>query len=185
MEAVQGLQALFADRGTMRYGEAVNQIEHALQGAALAQADGAAADLVLATLLHDVGHMLHRDAGAAYVDGIDDRHEEIGARWLARFFLPGVSEPVRLHVAAKRYLCHAEPGYLEGLSPVSRRTLELQGGPMDAGEAQRFLAQPHAAAAVSLRRYDEAAKVPGAATPDLDHFLALAGDCLVRGEPRR
>lgn len=185
MEAVQALRALFDDKGTMRYGEAVNQIEHALQGAALSQAEGAPAALVLATLLHDVGHMLHRDAGAAYIEGIDDRHEEIGARWLARWFGPEVSEPVRLHVAAKRYLCSAERGYLEGLSPVSLRTLALQGGPMDAAEAARFIVLPHASEAVRLRRYDEAAKVTGAATPGLEHFLSLAGQCATHPEAPR
>ncbi len=185
MEAVQALRELFEDKGAMRYGEAVNQTEHALQGAAAAEAEGATAALVLATLLHDVGHMLHRDAGTAYVQGIDDRHEVIGARWLARWFGPEASEPVRLHVAAKRYLCHAEPGYLEALTPVSRRTLELQGGPMSADEAARFIALPHAPEAARLRRYDEAAKVAGAATPDLEHFLSRVGQCPTHpGAPR-
>lgn len=102
--------------------------------------------------------------------GIDARHEVGGADWLARFFNERVAGPVRLHVAAKRYLCAADPEYLAELSPASQRSLHLQGGPFSPEETRRFESLPHFAAAVALRRWDDAAKVPGLAVPGLEHY---------------
>ncbi|QJW94518.1 phosphonate degradation HD-domain oxygenase [Frigoriglobus tundricola] len=170
---------LFAERGGAEYhGEAVTQLEHALQCAALAERDGRPAAWVVAALLHDVGHLLHGHGEAHLADGIDDDHEELGARFLARAFGPAVTEPIRMHVPAKRYLCAARAGYREGLSPASVRSLELQGGPMTAAEAAAFEAHPHFAAAVQLREYDDRAKVVGLATPPFDHFLTYLERCL-------
>jgi phosphonate degradation associated HDIG domain protein len=164
MTAVVGeIERLFADRGAAEYfGEPVTQLGHALQTAALAEAAGAPADLIAAALLHDVGHLLPGPAG---------RHEDLGYEFLRRHFGPAVCEPVRLHVPAKRYLCAAEPRYVDGLSPASVASLAAQGGPMTADEVTAFESTPHFAAAVALRRWDDAAKVPGRATPPLGHFL--------------
>jgi phosphonate degradation associated HDIG domain protein len=163
---------IFVGRATRRYGlSGVNQLQHALQAATLAEADGARPATVLAALLHDVGHMIHALGENPAGRGIDDVHEEIGAAWLTKRFGPEVSEPVRLHVAAKRYLVTIEPDYFARLAPDSVRSLEMQGGLMSADEVEAFRALPHHAEAVRLRRYDEAAKDPRAATPDFDHFL--------------
>ncbi len=152
---IEGLLGLLRTAGQGRYGETdVTQLEHALQCAALAEAEGASSALIAAALLHDE----------------DGRHEETGAIMLAQWFGPEVSEPVRLHVPAKRYLAMAEPGYDARLSPASVTSLRLQGGPFTAAEAQDFLTLPHAEAAIRLRRWDDAAKTPELATPDLDHF---------------
>ena len=168
----QELLTIFTGRATRRYGlSAINQLQHALQAAAHAEADGAPAATVLASLLHDVGHMIHRLGEDPAARGIDDVHEELGAKWLAERFEPDVSEPVRLHVAAKRYLCTVESDYFGKLSPDSVRSLELQGGLMSSDEVTSFRANPFHAEAVRLRRYDEAAKDPRATTPDFDHFL--------------
>jgi gamma-butyrobetaine dioxygenase len=153
--------------GSAYYGEAVTQREHALQAAAAAEESGAPPALVAAALVHDVGHLL---AGEEADAAVDRAHEEVGARWLARWFGPEVTEPVRLHVPAKRYLCFADEHYHAGLSAASRASLRLQGGPFTREHAEQFFAGPHAQAAVALRRWDEAAKVPGLATPDLEHF---------------
>lgn len=171
------MQRLFDAHGTLAYGESVNQIEHALQCAALAEAAGAADTLVVAALLHDLGHMLHRDAARALSAGEDDQHERLGAETLERWFGPAVSTPVSLHVSAKRYLCAREPGYLERLSPVSTRTLELQGGPMDGHEAAAFEALARFEDAVRLRRWDDAAKKRGQATAPLAHFMERVRSC--------
>ncbi len=171
------VQHLFAAHGTLAYGESVNQIEHALQCATLAEAEGAADTLVVAALLHDLGHMLHRDAASALRSGEDDRHELLGAETLERWFGPAVATPVSLHVRAKRYLCAREPGYLERLSPVSTRTLGLQGGPMDGPDADGFERLAHFEEAVRLRRWDDTAKTRGLATPPLAHFMARVRDC--------
>jgi len=174
----QELLDIFTSRATKRYGlSAINQLQHALQAAALAEADDAPPATVLASLLHDVGHMIHQLGEDPAGRGIDDVHEELGAKWLAERFSPAVSEPVRLHVAAKRYLCAVEPDYFAKLSPDSVRSLGLQGGPMSAGEIDDFRRHPLYAEAVRLRRYDEAAKDPRAKTPDFDHFLRHVAAC--------
>ncbi len=179
--ALQEVRRLFSLKGTLAYGESVNQIEHALQCGALAQAEQAAPSLVVAAVLHDIGHMLHRDAAGAVDQGHDDRHELLGAKFLMRHFGAAVADPVRLHVEAKRYLCAREPDYWDSLSMLSRRTLEIQGGAFSADEAERFIQQPYAEAAVRLRRWDDIGKKPGMPTPTLEHFLTLAGACLVPG----
>ncbi len=162
---------LFDTRGDSEYGgEAVTQREHALQAAMFAEQVSSPPSLIVASLLHDVGHLLHRLPNDAPEQGIDDRHETLGANWLKHRFGPGVVAPVLLHVAAKRYLCAIEPAYHEGLSAPSRLSLELQGGPMSAAEAAEFTRHPHFEAAVSLRRFDDSAKVPKLATPSLEHF---------------
>jgi len=167
-------------RGRLYGGEQVTQLAHALQCAAAAEREGAPAPLIVAALLHDLGHLAHDLGPRPAARGIDDRHEEGGAEWLRRWFGPAVSEPVRLHVAAKRYLCAVEPGYFETLSPASVRSLELQGGRFDAAGAADFIARPHAEEAARLRRWDEAAKVEGLATPDLAHFRRYVEACLER-----
>jgi phosphonate degradation associated HDIG domain protein len=179
--ALEAIQRLFDARGTLAYGESVNQIEHALQCGTLAEQEQAAPALVLAAWLHDIGHMQHRDAAAAVAEGTDDVHEILGAKLLSCWFEPSVCEPVRLHVQAKRYLCAHEPGYRERLSPLSQRSLEIQGGPMSDEEAQAFERLPFHADAVRLRRWDDAAKRPGSATLPHEHFMALAARCLRPG----
>jgi gamma-butyrobetaine dioxygenase len=171
MDVVDVVLRLFAVGGEAAYfGEAVSEAAHALQSARLAECAGADDALVTAALLHDVGHLLHGLPEDIAERGIDGRHEQGGADWLARHFGPAVSEPVRLHVAAKRYLCAVEPDYLAGLSPASRRSLELQGGPFDAAGVRSFEAEPYFRDAVRLRRWDDEAKVPGLAVPALDHY---------------
>ena len=162
---------LFAERGDSQYGgEAVTQREHALQAAALAEAEGASAELISAALLHDVGHLLHELPEDAPDQGVDDRHENSGWRRLAAIFPDAVTEPVRLHVAAKRYLCTVEPAYQQTLSKPSLVSFRLQGGAMSAEEVADFEANPHYQAAVRLRRWDDAAKVPQLPTPGIEHF---------------
>lgn len=171
--AVPCLMDLFASKGAIQYGEDVTQLQHALQCGALAQAEGACDALVLAAVLHDVGHMLHRDAAAAVEQGDDDRHEVLGAKWLSRWFGPEVTDPIRLHVQAKRFLCARDPQYHDRLSALSKRTLQLQGGPMADDEALAFERLPFALDAVALRKWDDIGKLKDARTPALSDFMLL------------
>jgi predicted HD phosphohydrolase len=166
---------LLQNRGSGRYGlSAVSQLEHALQSAALAAERNLGDEIVVAALFHDLGHLLvGRDVDLAS-QGIDDVHEETGARTLERLFGCGVAEPVRLHVAAKRYLCGVNPAYYDKLSEDSRQSLALQGGPMTAGEIAAFDRLQHRAAALALRLIDDEAKVAGLATPGLDSYREAA-----------
>jgi phosphonate degradation associated HDIG domain protein len=165
---------LFALKGDDAYlGEPVSQTEHAIKTAVVAEQRGAAPALVAAALLHDVGHLVHGMADDAADHGIDTVHQEAGARYLARWFPAAVTEPVRLHVAAKRYLCATDPQYLALLSPASVHSLGLQGGPFTPDEAAAFAAQPYALDAVELRRCDDAGKDPHATMPGLHCFRAV------------
>lgn len=177
---VAELADLFARYGALRYGEGVSQLEHALQTAHHAKVDGAPAALIVAALLHDVGHLMQKVGDNAADLGIDTRHEHISAGYLARAFGPEVTEPVRLHVAAKRYRVAVEPAYLERLSRASLQSLALQGGPMSAGEIEAFLAEPGAAAARQLRGYDEAGKAPDAEVPGFESYYDLLRDQIDR-----
>jgi [1-hydroxy-2-(trimethylamino)ethyl]phosphonate dioxygenase len=174
----QQLLTVFTGRATRRYGLSnVSQLQHALQAAQQAETDGCTPATVLASLLHDVGHMIHELGEDPASRGIDDVHEELGAAWLAKHFTPDVVQPVRLHVAAKRYLCATESDYFGKLSADSVRSLNLQGGLMSADEVAAFQKLPYYAEAVRLRRYDEGAKDPHASTADFDHFLRHVESC--------
>ena len=182
-QPVQIIADLFASEGAADYlGEAVTQAAHMLQAAALAERAGAAPALIAAALLHDVGHFTGTVTGRDLMTGTDNRHSEQGATWLAQWFGAEVTEPVRLHVDAKRYLCAVEPGYLSKLSPASVYTLGVQGGPMPEAAADEFAARPFAADACQVRRWDDAAKDLNAPTPAFSHFVpVLAG--LLRSAP--
>lgn len=156
-------------------GEAITQLMHGLQCADLARQEGASEPLQLAALFHDLGHLLVGDAGAASLEGVDKKHEAIGARFLDRWYGAAVSEPVRLHVEAKRYLARDE-AYVASLSEESARTLGLQGGAMDDTEAEAFLAEDHARSALDLRRWDDLGKDPKWDAPGLDTWIALAAE---------
>ena len=175
---------LFRRHGDSLYGgEAVTQLEHALQAAWAAERERTSPALVAAALLHDIGHLLHDLPEDAPDAGIDDLHETLGQRWLARHFSPAITEPVRMHVVAKRYLCAVEPNYLARLSPTSVQSLELQGGAFNPEEVQEFGAHAFSDDAVKLRRWDDAAKVVGLATPDLQHFVPILEEALIAGRP--
>jgi gamma-butyrobetaine dioxygenase len=180
-DPVQLIADLFASEGADEYlGEAVTQASHMLQTAALAEQDGADDSLIAAALLHDVGHFTGTITGQQLMQGTDNRHSDVGAGWLAQWFGPEVTEPVRLHVAAKRYLCATEPDYASTLSPASIYTLGVQGGPMNEQQAADFAASPYAQAACRLRRWDDAAKDPGAVTPPFDHYRPILAALVVR-----
>lgn len=159
--------------GTAYFGEPVTVLEHCLQAASIIRQDGGAETLVAAALLHDLGHLLHHEGEDAADRGLDTQHEELAAAALAGHLPDAVLDPIRMHVAAKRYLCFAKPEYMTGLSPASIESLGLQGGPMTVKEAEQFLAEPHAREALQLRRADDAAKIAGLDVPGLGTYRAL------------
>ena len=153
----------------------MSQLEHALQAASLARANGASAALITAALLHDIGHILDEEETRQEPPGrgksLDDAHEERGYLWLRDHFGPEVSDPVRLHVASKRYLCTVEPEYLNRLSPTSLQSYHDQGGSMAEQEVKAFESEPHHQAALSVRRWDDGAKVVGMKIPTIEDFV--------------
>jgi phosphonate degradation associated HDIG domain protein len=174
MNVAAEILAIFQKHGSSEYfGESVSMTEHALQAAYFAQADAAPPSLILAALLHDLGHLID-DAPSDISDWTTDaHHERVGGIWLARRFGPEVSEPVRLHVPAKRYLLSVDPEYFARLSPASVVTLKLQGGPMAAHEVEKFEAERFHKQAVRVRRWDDQGKVAGLKTPGLSEYRSL------------
>lgn len=173
---VDDILHLLKVQGGARYGqEPVSQLEHALQCARLADQAGCTPELVVACLLHDLGHLVsERHDGEAPPD-VDDVHQYLALPFLRGTLPDAVLDPIRLHVDAKRYLCYAEPDYWAGLSAASKHSLELQGGRFDADGARTFLSQRHAKDAVLLRRFDDLAKTPGRTTPPLAYYADVLG----------
>jgi phosphonate degradation associated HDIG domain protein len=171
---IEKIVGLYQAKGGRAYeGEGVTQLEHALQSAHAAERAGAPPELVCAALLHDIGHLLNDRGETPTLRGVDDQHQYVALPFLRKIFPEAVFGPIGLHVDAKRYLCATRPGYRAALSEDSKRSLELQGGVYSPQDAERFIRQPFAAEAVSVRLWDDAAKVPGAATPGLGHFETI------------
>lgn len=172
MNHPQAILELLTRKGALAYaGEGISQIEHAWQCGQLARAAGASQSLQLASWLHDLGHLMGEPEGTPTLQGVDDRHEHRGATLLEAVWGPGVAEPVRLHVQAKRYLVAIQPGYLERLSPDSVRSLALQGGAMGPQECLAFQSAPYALDAQKLRAWDEAGKRPQWFARDVPHAV--------------
>ena len=180
VHVLEKIEKLFKNKGASLYGgEAVTQEQHALQAAQLAEESGASPSIIAAALLHDVGHLLHNLPDDAPDEGVDDVHEALGDRFLRRWFGPEVSEPVRMHVDAKRYLCAVDPSYLGTLSPPSLQSLELQGGPMKPAELSAYEELAFYEASLVVRRWDDLAKDPNLATPPLAHYLPFLREVLI------
>ena len=173
------IEDIFKRLGTDSYlGEAVSMSEHMLQTAQNAEKAGESKDTITAALLHDIGHYTG-SFPENYIDlGLNNRHETMGAAILEKFFPGAVTDPVRWHVDAKRYLCATEPAYFSGLSDASVKTLALQGGPFNDDEVKEFEQNPYLETIVRVRRYDDGGKVPGVNTPSIDHYLEIAQQVL-------
>jgi len=171
---ISDICVLFARKGGRAYdGEPVTQIEHALQTAMRAEDEGATPALIAAALLHDLGHLLNDQGDSPTLRGVDDLHQFAALPFLRPVFPDAVLAPIQLHVDAKRYLCATRDGYYEALSADSKRSLALQGGIFAPEQASAFIAQPFAQDAVRVRLWDDLAKVDGATTPPLAHFVAM------------
>ncbi len=172
--SVHSILEILSTKGHEQYGtEAVSQLEHALQCATLAKTSNATPELITASLLHDFGHLVHNLGEDAAERGIDDRHEYRALNYLKTIFSDAVTEPIRMHVNAKRYLCAANKDYWDSLSPASKTSLELQGGIFTEAEATEFINQPYAEDAVKLRMWDDLAKVKNLKTPGLEYFVPV------------
>jgi predicted HD phosphohydrolase len=158
-------------------GEPVTELEHSLQCADLALDAGADEELVLACLLHDVGRYavdqrLVYDTKEVRLDPPPGGrgHHQLGAELIAPYVSRRVAWLVSMHADAKRYLCAAEAGYYDHLTPASRHTLTLQGGPMGAEEMAHLERHEWLGDALQLRRWDDAAKAPGKRTRPVEFW---------------
>ncbi|UWQ07932.1 (R)-1-hydroxy-2-trimethylaminoethylphosphonate oxygenase [Aliiroseovarius crassostreae] len=171
---VEFIGGIFERRGGEEYlGEPVTMAEHMLQGATIAEQNGQSEEIIVGALLHDIGHFTS-EFGTYHPDDTEDRHhEDAGAKVLERFFPSVITDCVRYHVAAKRYLCATKPEYFKRLSPASAHTLELQGGPMSEEEVAEFAANPNLKEIIAVRYLDEAGKRDDMETPDYWHFAPM------------
>ena len=175
------IKTLLTTQGDKQYGgEAVSQLEHALQCAYLAECAQESEETIVAALLHDIGHLLSAGKGnplsaapKSGTDSTDDLHQYIALPFIRTLFSDAVLEPIKLHVDAKRYLCAVDKTYWSTLSEASKKSLEIQGGIYSDQQALNFEASNYGQHAIRLRRYDDLAKIPGAPTPALDHYLAI------------
>jgi predicted HD phosphohydrolase len=171
---IDELLQIFCQQGSAEYfGESITFRQHSLQAAHFVALAGASDALIAAALLHDIGHLIGNAPAHLEDWHTDAEHEAVGARFLQTLFPLTVTEPVRLHVAAKRYLCATQATYLRQLSAASIRTLNLQRGPLSAADVARFEAEPFHTDALLLRRCDDQAKIQGLVTPDFPHYKPL------------
>ncbi|MEL6251804.1 MAG: HD domain-containing protein [Bacteroidota bacterium] len=162
------------EKGQAHYEEDVSQYQHALQSAALAARHNANYFMLSAALLHDMGHMLAEDLeGEINPTEKDDFHENLGASFLSEFFPASVTEPIRLHVEAKRYICTTDQSYFKGLSSASQKSFMLQGGKMDEQEQKAFENHPHFQEAIQLRKWDDQAKTVGLEIPEIEVYESV------------
>jgi gamma-butyrobetaine dioxygenase len=177
MSAYLEIRELFESAKAEEYlGENITLVEHMIQSAENAQADGAQNWLIVAALLHDIGHLLVPDPAHAYDSGIDMHHDDVGAEWISRRFPNNIVQTVRLHVDAKKYLVATDSDYFDHLSEASQITLDIQGGVFSESEATDFIQQQYAYEAVQLRRWDDAGKVRGAAKTDISYYQDLINE---------
>jgi predicted HD phosphohydrolase len=171
---VDFIGSIFERRGGEEYlGEPVTMGQHMLQGATLAEQNKEPDEIVVGALLHDIGHFTS-EFGTFSMDDTEDRyHENAGAAVLENFFPTVITDCCRYHVAAKRYLCATDPQYFNKLSDASIHSLNLQGGPMSEAEIINFKRNPNLKQILTVRLYDDAAKVPKMATPSFRHFAPL------------
>lgn len=172
---------VFSRRGAESYlGEEVSMAQHMLQTAQEAELAQAGPELIVAALLHDIGHYANEFPDSVLMKGTDNYHEEAGANFLADYFPPSVTEPIRQHVAAKRYLCATDPEYFSRLSEASVYTLGVQGGPMSAAEVRKFESSPFLESCVKVRMWDEAGKDPNKKHPDFSYYQDLVQSLIRR-----
>lgn len=181
-EITERILDIFEKRGNAQYGiEEVTQMQHALQCATLAEYENADIRLVISALLHDIGHIISDDDVPETVEeDLHDFHEEKGYQFLLDHFGARIADPVRLHVEAKRYLCTVEPGYIDKLSPTSRKSYLDQGGAMTEDEIADFESEPHFSESVQVRSWDDLAKDPNVKTKTIQDFAPMIEHCLIR-----
>ena len=164
--------------GDLDYGENISMREHMLQTACLAERGGRDERIIVAALLHDYGHLVCDQPNNIFSEGDNNFHETVGARALENWFDEEVVGAIRLHVAAKRYLCAANPKYMSRLSDASITTLAVQGGPMKSEEMVEFREQAGYRMALTIRVYDDLGKEPKMQRPELEYYVPMLRRCL-------
>lgn len=157
--------ALRALRGVFDEPEPIDELDHALQAAGLALAEGGDDELVVATLLHDIAHSPAVDDGTG-------EHDRVAREWLEPRFGERVAWLAGAHVAAKLHLVATDPTYRSTLTPASITSLAAQSGAAPGIDDGRS-GHPWWPDALRLRRWDDRAKTPGAPAPSVEEVLVV------------
>ena len=176
---IEAILNAYAACGHLDYGEHISMQDHMLQTAHLADCKGENDTVVVASLLHDYGHLICNMPNNTFEDGMDNFHEQLGAKSLENWFGEEIIGAIALHVDAKRYLCSASPGYRDKLSQASITTLAVQGGPMSKQEMFRFREKKGYQMALKVRIYDDQGKDPQMERPELDHYIPMLRKCMI------
>lgn len=176
MDPKEEIRTLFEKYGHHHnQGEPVSYLEHALQTAYIAEENGCGREMIIAALLHDIGHLIAHK----YPDHTKLRswvfinHESFGSEHLKKIGLEnGIVELVEGHVMAKRWLAR-DKSYYSKLSECSKLSLIQQYGPYTDDEADEYLKHPRHLEFTQLRLFDDSAKTLGKKTPDLEYYLNM------------
>lgn len=175
------IMQLFEKYGMEDYdGEPVSQSSHMVQCAMQAMKEGADKELIVGSLLHDIGHLLRHEQPTEAMGSFGVvNHEGLGAEYLrSKGFSERICAIVEKHVDAKRYLVATQPAYRSKLSEASLQTLIWQGGPMNESEVASFKLHPFRNDIIRVRLWDEMAKDANAKILPVDHFNTFIISCL-------
>ena len=162
------------EEGKTNYDESVTQLQHSLQTASLARTEDGRSHIVIASLLHDIGHLLidENDSKNNFLKK-DLHHEIIASNFLKDFFSEEITETIRLHVVAKRYLCSIDNSYYESLSKASKNSFEVQGGALKKDEINELENNKYFKDSVRLRKWDDRGKVSLKEVEELDTYKEM------------
>ena len=157
MNIVDQIIFSYSNNKSLYIGEKITITEHMIQTAMLAEKNNCSSSLICSSLLHDYGHFILENPDDLVNKEKDGKHEDVGYKFLKKYFVKDVVEPIKYHVKAKRYLAR-DKKYYQILSKASKISLKLQGGIMDEKEANEFKNNEFFENSIKLRKFDEGAK---------------------------
>ena len=162
----------YSNNKSLYIGEKVTMTEHMIQTAMLAEKTNCSSNLICSSLLHDYGHFILENPDNLVNKEKDGKHEDVGYKFLKKYFIKDVVEPIKYHVKAKRYLVR-DANYYQVLSKASKVSLKLQGGIMDDKEAKEFENNKFFENSIKLRKFDEDAKKAGLKIKSINEYKNL------------
>jgi predicted HD phosphohydrolase len=172
-EKINNIFKLYNDYGSVEYmGQGITHLEHALQTAYFARAQGYDNVVVTAALLHGIGHLigLKYDFEIMGNFGIKN-YEKIGADWLRQVEMSETTcLLIEKHTQARRFIVTTSPDYYDNLSETSKEILKLKGDLMAEKEIEEFRSNELKQALIVLSIWDEKSKMKNKSVPSLENY---------------